>query len=376
MVAPAGRTPQNGPMAIEGGRGSGAGRKTSRTRDRRSLPILCAILLAGGGCVGLEGGEGPFETRNLHPTQLTAWIPGGRTAKVVEGTEVRGETAIASLWLLDGPGVDAIQLDGELIRTNLSLRRGLGPQLDFRANLPVLSFSGGFLDDLIVAWHRAFGMPQNLRDRLPRDRARALAGSSSALTGAADPAYTLGEGGIHLGDLGTSLTWFPGAGEGPFHWGLRGGLEFPTGSPSRGFGNGGLDASFGAVAGWEGRRLSFQVWWDKSFLHQPGAAKRAGIRYPDPWSLGASLQAGLFPGGVGLVQVQVEPSLLRGLREAHARPTQASLFVGGRFRVREGLSLEFLVGEDLVQDVGPDVQFHLGFRLRLGTEGSKRRIGR
>lgn len=60
--------------------------------------------------------------------------------------------------------------DGELYRTNLSVRYGLGAGYQLAVTVPYVDFRGGFGDDLIEEFHDTFGFDQGGRLGVPRDR--------------------------------------------------------------------------------------------------------------------------------------------------------------------------------------------------------------
>ncbi len=316
---------------------------------------MAAAVVCSAGCAapGPVGGR-PLEVRTLHPAQLTVPIVGPRPPGATTRPEVGFGLGLASLWLRPGRGTGRIELDGEILRAEGRIRLPLATRADLTVRLPVLFHSGGFLDGLIIGWHDLFGLPQNERDRFPRNRSRVEAEAAGGRL-----AYRLDQG-LGLGDAQIETAWFP-VRNGPAALGLRFGFELPTGSAGRGFGNGGYDVFTGFVAGWHTAHWAFELWGGKSFVRTPAAARRAGIRYPDPWSLGAGVQTGLGAGWTLLAQLQAEPSLLRALTDSHARHSQLELQTGLRRAVGRGSHVEASFGEDLVNDVGPDVQFQLGF---------------
>lgn len=112
---------------------------------------------------------------------------------------------------------ECVSLDAETYRLSLRYRRGLAPGLEWTAELPVLAQSRGFLDDSIETWHHWFDLPNNGRERQPRNRfgVRYLREGETVL--AVDEPST-GAGDLRLG-LGLEL------GRGV----LRAQLKLPTG---------------------------------------------------------------------------------------------------------------------------------------------------
>jgi len=307
----------------------------------------------------------PMRFRNQHPAQLTAIHADPRPARPAPpgGAETDVRLDWTTLWLQPGRGADEIVLDGEIVRAEFDLRVGLGEGFDVEVGLPVLHTTSGCLDGFIEGWHDFFNLPQADRDEYPRDQFE-VAARRAQKDGGFEDAYRLEEDGLHLGDLPVFLAWFPVRHEGEgFGFGLRGGLEFPTGDESRGFGNGGLDASLGFVGGYDGRGYSLFAWGSHAWIARADTARDAGLAIPDLDSVGVGAELALHERLSALVQVEWERSLLRELDDTHASKNQALIAFGGRYRFAKDASLEFGVGEDLISDVSPDITFHLGLAL-------------
>jgi len=303
-----------------------------------------------------------MHVRNQHPAQLTAIQGGLREARAEAKGAASGSLAmdLTSLWLLNGDGRDRIRLDGEIVRVEAAVRLGLGSGFDVEGRLPILHFSGGFLDPFIESWHRFFGLPQNLRDVQPSGRAHVLAERDTG-SGFAT-AYDLDPQGVHIGDVPLFLSWFPMPEAAALSFGLRAGVEIPTGNEDLGFGNGALDYSAGAL-------LELQVLdplrvfasYERTFLGQADRARRAGLRYDDLNVLALGVSLRVFDSFVLLGQAHAEDSVLQRLEQDHARRSQLMWFVGGRFALADGAELELGVGEDGILDLSPDVTFHVAF---------------
>ena len=73
-----------------------------------------------------------------------------------------------------------------------------------------------------------------------------------------------------------------------------------------------------------------------------------------------------------LVQTEAETSTLRRLGFDRVSDIQWLIWVGGRTRLSESVSLEFALGEDLSTMIAPDFTAYLGFRVELGGDRTKR----
>ncbi len=307
---------------------------------------------------------GPLEARNLHPVQMTAlnptpFDPGGNGRRVTVGTR----TDWANLWLLSGKGTDFIQLDGEILRTEFFSKFPLGKDWTVEVGLPIVHASGGILDSLIETWHTAFGLPQNLRDRLPKDDqliqvVRKEVGKPDRI------AYGLDREELEFGDIPfqihkTLVRW-----QG-FAMGVASGIELPTGSEERGIGNGGVDYSLGGDISFRATRIAGFAWVHRVWVAQARRAKIAGLPYHDLWKVGVGGQFGIEKSLSLLAQLNFETSVLKELRNNHADKNQLLFWMGVRFNASSSLQVDLLVGEDLITDVSPDVTIHLSLRMRL-----------
>ncbi|MBI3932694.1 MAG: DUF3187 family protein [Acidobacteria bacterium] len=105
------------------------------------------------------------------------------------------------------PNDVAYIVDGEHGRLDLEVRRGLGPGWDAGIRVPVLWRGGGFLDDVIDAWHGVttrLGLPDNDRSDFPTDRLRV-----EGHDGDGRPVAWPGRSGAGLGRLEVDARWAP-----------------------------------------------------------------------------------------------------------------------------------------------------------------------
>ncbi len=113
-----------------------------------------------------------FTVRNANPYVALFGLPehwaAGVPAAGKDSLAVRYEVASSFDF---GTGVnESVVLDGETERLTLSYERGFGERWAWGVALPWVRHSDGYLDSLIIDWHDAFGLPQNGRDRAPKNR--------------------------------------------------------------------------------------------------------------------------------------------------------------------------------------------------------------
>ncbi|MDP6115248.1 MAG: DUF3187 family protein [Planctomycetota bacterium] len=145
-----------------------------------------------------------------------------------------------------------INVNMELSRFNLGLKRGLTDSTDIGVELPLMFMHGGFLDNFIKSTedfflspkprryfeaYEQFGFRQNGFDyRLSRNGVTFLDGEDG-LFGIGDAALSLKQRIVEQGGVNPSIS-------------LRAALKFPTGDKNDAFGSGRIDAAVGLAADW------------------------------------------------------------------------------------------------------------------------------
>ena len=192
--------------------------------------------------------RGPLTTRHQQPMALTLMAFRPRRA----ATQPQGELAwgVQGAWsdieeIQRNPSwspTESVAFDGETVRVTVRGRYGVGERTDLEIELPFLYAFGGNLDKIIEKYHALLGLPDGSREEYPDDQYEMRVESGG------DVLYDLEGNRLGVGDVPIFLTVAvreedrrgPGIA-------LRGGVELPTGSESRGFGNGAVDFGFGAI---------------------------------------------------------------------------------------------------------------------------------
>lgn len=220
----------------------------------RPLPS-CALLALLASCSSLGHTSdpaphvrGPLATRQQHPLGLTLMAFRPRRPVTQDAGEL-GAGVTASLSSIEeiqrfppyNPN-DSVVMDAETIRTVFRGRYGVSESVDVEVELPFLYASGGVLDKFIEDFHEFFNLPDGGRDENVDDDYRVDVISGS------DELYALEGNRLGVQDIPIFVTWqLQEETEGAPAFALRAGLELPTGSESRGFGNGALDVGAGVL---------------------------------------------------------------------------------------------------------------------------------
>jgi hypothetical protein len=296
--------------------------------------------------------------RNQHPAQLTvlhlepmpsATLPAG-------AVEARASAAYTSLFLAGSTPQSEFYMDGEILRTQLGARYGLGGGVEVGFGVPLLHTTGGFLDSFLIDYHDAFGFPDQGRSSSPRDFFKVQA----AINSDRDVVYELREEGVMLGDvpLEASVELVPvrRAADGSGSPGLaaRFGVELPTGDEAAGASNGEADYAVGLCATWPLSFGAVHAEAQHTFAGSPATARRYGFEFADVTAGSVSLEAQSLADLRLLAQVSWETATLDRLDLDRASKDTVLLWIGARLRLDGNLFLEVGFGEDLSEYIAPD----------------------
>jgi hypothetical protein len=151
--------------------------------------------------------RGPFEARDewvlaqprltLGPTSPDPLADGETRVRVTTDWATSFGLELGSDQRLADP---RFLVDGEARSLGLDVRRGVTPSLSVGARLTLKWRGGGILDGLVDGFHSLFGLPDNGRTLLPRDRLQVVGRDAGS-----DPIHWNGAGGIGLANLELSL---------------------------------------------------------------------------------------------------------------------------------------------------------------------------
>jgi hypothetical protein len=237
------------------------------------------------------------------------------------------------------------------------MERPVGDRWSWAVDVPLYHQSGGVLDDLVDAWHSAFGLPDGARNYRPEGALEFRLGDAGGQF------FELLDSSSGLGDIQVGIARRFGTRDA---WTLRGTLKLPTGDEDILAGSGATDLTLTALrmqrAEFAGRAASFYL----------GAA---WIEIGRPTTVEFDIEdralAALFGGAVALGQrfgikgqIDVHSALYASqLEEIGQTAVQATL--GGWFRLKNSIDFEFAVSEDLNVSTSPDVVLVFGLSMQL-----------
>jgi hypothetical protein len=338
-------------------------------REVRGPRVRAWLLVVGAcglpGCAATPALEGPLRTRNQHPAQLTVLHldPTGSGTVAPGAVRAHWGTSYTSLWLGGTGGGNRFIMDGEILRSGLELRTGLGPGVEVGIELVAGYATGGGLDDFVIDWHSFWGLPDQGRSRGPRDGFEVEASEAGRLVFAMEE--------DHFGpmDLPIALKWevVPPRGLVP---GLaaRAAVELPTGDDDRGFGNGEVDVACGLVGEWRLSHLGVTAQVQHAWAGSPAPARAAGFEFGDVTSAALGAELALLDGLTLLAHAEWETSTLRDLGFDRVEDDQWLLWSGLRVALGARTRLELALGEDLSSYIAPDFTIHAALSTTFGRQ--------
>jgi len=307
----------------------------------------------------------PFQSSNQSPLIRVFGLPAIDSAIVVPTGRFEGTLTsdVTNNSTSDISQTDAVLLDGETYRFNLSARYGIAPGFQVGIDIPYLANSGGFLDSFIEDFHDAFGLPQGIRKSSPRNRLLYQYTRNGVTK------VLVNDGSNGIGDIRLSGAWqlyYQGT-EAPRAVALHASIKLPTGNSNRLFGSGSTDFSLWLTAS-DDYRLPL------GHLTVYGAAGGMALTDGDVLKDQQRNLAGFGSLGLGWsplqwlalkVQADAHTSFFTGSSLKQVNSGSVQLVAGGTIGVSEKTFLDVGISEDVWVDTAPDVVFHLALRSRF-----------
>jgi hypothetical protein len=287
----------------------------------------------------------PLHVRNLNPLVAVFGLPAWDIVPIGTRFGVTGE--VANHYRFSVQGNDLLMLDGETLRTNLSLTHGFASGWSLGVEVPYYRVGGGVLDDLIDGWHSAFSLPDGGRNGRAEGEFLYRFGDRLA------PAFLLTEPQTGIGDTQLKFARLIGREQG---FVVQASVKLPTGDEDMlaGSGSGDWSVTLLRTRPLIARQRPAGYFWGVGLV-------RAG----DPHRIAFDANTWVPTGVVG-GSWQVLPKFgLKGQIDVHGAFFDTPLEELGETAVQATLSawrrtgergtLEFAVVEDLAVSTAPDV---------------------
>jgi hypothetical protein len=272
------------------------------------------------------------------------------------------DQAMVDDFLAANPGSDLFLVDTEVLWTDLSFRVGVHERLDLGIDIPLIRFSGGFMDATIEEFHKTTGFSNAGRPNFERDQfnlALYLGGSDLFIDGTPD--------GLGIGDMTLSaragLKENRAAG---IFLAATGYLKLPTGSEEDLHGSGSVDF---------GGQVLFTHQMERQAYHLSAGLVVLGDWDPvpaiDPANIvfcSGTYEYLLWRNLTILGQLGFTSSPYRDATDDDLADPSSRINAGVRWNFSSGLSIDALIEENLFwTNSSADFGLHLGVSYRFGT---------
>jgi hypothetical protein len=296
---------------------------------------------------------GPLETKNQFPLFLPLNPPYLETASYEHS--LSAALSYSSVYMVRSSPAWSVNLDMEVAKLNIRYRKDILNLFELGIGIPILSFNSGFMDGFLNSYHKTFGFSDYGRSLRPNNAFLYEVKKNGVLV-------IKGEGGgVGIGDVRltakrTLLSDDPAVS-------LMADIELPTGSASKGFGNGSIDAGVALLAD---KKLSEKI---KAYLNLgavfPGDLKaRETIKLKNFVYGGICIEAEVTKNFGLLGQVFAQNSPFPKTDISSIDRMAVLLTFGGRYTSGKD-SFELSFTEDPNTSGAPDFTIALSFKKRF-----------
>ncbi len=321
---------------------------------KRYLPVPLGVIIS----LTLFAPEvfsfgGPLQTRNQFPLFLALNAPAIETASYEHSFSAA--VSYSSVYMVRSSPAWSVNLDMEVAELNFRYRRDIFTLFELGIDIPIVSFNSGFMDDFLSSYHTTFGFSDYGRSGRPGNSFLYEVKKNGALVVRGDGG-SVGIGDVRLAAKRALLSDDPTVS-------LTADIELPTGSASKGFGNGSIDTGVGLLLD---KRLSEKI---KTYVN-------LGAVFPGDLKARETVKLKNFVYGGVCVEAEVSKSLsLNGQVFAQSSPFPTTgissidrmavlLTLGGRYTSGKN-SFELSFTEDPNTSGAPDFTIALSFKKRF-----------
>ena len=343
-------------------------RAASALVAQRVALALMALALAGCGSLARSKEDpahvvrGPIASRTQQPILLThlAFRPRRAATQPENTTSVAVQEAYSSVYNTGHNSTSDLVFDGEISRTSFALRRALSDRTDIEVEVAAVYATAGFMDSFVEAYHHILGLPNEKRDERPKDD------YEMKLEKDGNVAYHLESDELGVADVPIVVTHaLQLESEGAPAIAVRAGIELPTGSDEKGFGNGKFDYGAGVLT-----EKSFGRWTatgavDYTWPGTSDSLERAGIHAEDGFDLQLGIEYRWNDRISLLLGAVLLPPVTRDVLIKQIDDQILSIDVGCAWDLGERSRLTVGLEEDAIANAGPDFTLMAGWSLQL-----------
>jgi hypothetical protein len=333
----------------------------------RRLPFLTLVLVCFAvPCLAADMEITPFRTVNQSPLVQIFGLPAETSATVTPAGRlaVSLNQDIASEYTVNITPSEQITLDGESYRWTLATRYGIGDRFEAGVEIPYILYGGGFMDGLIIDWHRSFGLHQGGRDNAPKDRLNYRYSKNGVVKLRMDQAGS-GIGDIVLSGAMKLIDDHDSAAHDSLA--LRTSIKLPSGDSGSLRGSGSTDVSLALC----GSMNNFTEWSSLGVFGSLGglAMTRGNVLADQQNHVAGFGTLGLGWGPAEWISLKVQlnanTALYHGSSLEELTQTAMMLVGGGTLKLPGDYLLDISVSEDVAVATAPDFAFSLGLSKRF-----------
>jgi hypothetical protein len=299
-----------------------------------------------------EDAAGPLYQGNRYPLMFMVMTPVPKSPVLPEGRFlVRLRTDYTSVHIDRQSDRFELLTDMELGVVTPEAEMKIGDHLSLGVSVPLISYSGGFLDGILADYHKLGNFPDYGRSLRPENEFACVVKKDGRTW------FEPEQHGLHVGDTRLDLTYaFPGTAA--FRAALMASLKLPTGDENKGFGSGKTDAGIFLITRFTHEKIALYLHPGVIFPEDP-ETKGADITYRTMATLFAGLEYIKSPAWSFMAQVNTFTSPLEDTGIDTLDNPSVELALGFTRRWGRNTKASFSFCEDL-SGPAPDFTVHAG----------------
>lgn len=299
------------------------------------------------------GAAEPFLTRNQNPFSLIFGLPHATAARLIATGEQRWISSLnISNQIISQTSNNAhLFVDVETWQLNFFYDYAFQENWMLRVQLPMISHSGGILDNAIDRYHRMTGLPRDIRPGIPENQINISYSENDQLLLNIDKAQQT------LRDISMQLAWqaSKSAEQSLSHWIS---LKLPSGDSDRLTGSGSTD-----LAVWSSL--------DQHLYNDNWLYGQLGLLYINNSQVLHHMHNNWVAFATGGIKFQPDESIeLKAQLDMHSAPFDSQIkyldstvliTFGGSYLLSAREKVDFAVSEDIDPGASPDVNFNISW---------------
>ena len=297
--------------------------------------------------------EGPLQVKNQYPIFIHANQPYLEKAEMENSFSA--SLSHSSTYTVQNSSNWTINLDMEITEFNLRYKRVIRDFIEFDFDVPVLIFSGGFMDGFLDVYHSTFGFSDYGRSQRPlNDFLYEIRRDGNLIV--------QGRSGTGFGDIRLALKKILLTADG-CGLSVKGDIELPTGNAKKGFGSGSVDAGISVLFD---KKITeaIMTYWSFGAVFPGDISGYQKIDLENFIYGGTALEADLGKGFSLLAQIQGQSAIYPKTDLLAVDRAAYLLSLGARCTRGKG-NFEVSLTEDINRTGAPDFIVNLTYKIKL-----------